>query len=291
MRAAFAGGAVAGGRRFDEGFSGVQRAQFVHHAVVGGDDKFARIHFFGGFQNGRGRANRVRQRHHVNRRLRVYQHFRAGVLFHQRLQLKGLELVMHDARAVPHHHVGTGLALDVAAQMPVGCPEDFLALVFQRTHDVQRAARCHNPVGPRLDGGAGVGIHHHRTVGMRVAKGAELIYRAAQVKRAGGVQVGHQHALFGRQDFGGFAHETHARHHQRLRRMVAAKTRHFQRIADNAAGFFGQVLQIWMHVVVRHHDGVLFFQQATNLVFQRRPLGLCRLDRHARPGVLGGAMG
>jgi hypothetical protein len=76
-----------------------------------------------------------------------------------------------------------------------------------------------------------------------------------------------------RQNLGCFAHELHARHHQRLRRMVTAKARHLQRIADDAAGLFGQVLQVGVHVVVRHHDGVLFLQQAADFVLQRGALG------------------
>jgi hypothetical protein len=47
--------------------------------------------------------------------------------------------------------------------------------------------------------------------------------------------------------------------------MVAAEARHLQRIADDAAGLLGQVLQVGVHVVVRHHDRVLFLQQAADL--------------------------
>jgi hypothetical protein len=43
VRAALAGGAVAGGGRLDEGLAGVERAQLVQEAGVGGDDEFARI--------------------------------------------------------------------------------------------------------------------------------------------------------------------------------------------------------------------------------------------------------
>jgi hypothetical protein len=44
VRAALAGGAVAGGGRLDEHLVRVQRAQLVHHAVVGGDDELLRVH-------------------------------------------------------------------------------------------------------------------------------------------------------------------------------------------------------------------------------------------------------
>jgi hypothetical protein len=64
-------------------------------------------------------------------RLGVHQHRRLGVLLAQQLQLQALELVVHDAGAVPHQHVGAGLLLDVAAQVAVGCPEDLLPLAFR----------------------------------------------------------------------------------------------------------------------------------------------------------------
>jgi hypothetical protein len=67
--------------------------------------------------------------------------------------------------------------------------------------------------------------------------------------------------------------------------VVAAKARHLQRIADDAAGFFGQVLQVRVHVVVRHHHRVLLLQQAADFVLQRRALAWRRLHRHTRPGV------
>ena len=44
MRAALAGGAVARGGGFDEGLAGVERAQLVQHAVVGGDDELRGVH-------------------------------------------------------------------------------------------------------------------------------------------------------------------------------------------------------------------------------------------------------
>jgi hypothetical protein len=64
--------------------------------------------------------------------------------------------------------------------------------------------------------------------------------------------------------------------------------RHLQRIADDAAGLLGQVLQVGVHVVVRHHDRVLFLQQAADLVLERGTLVLRQLGGHARPGVFGG---
>jgi hypothetical protein len=52
------------------------------------------------------------------------------VLLLQRFELQGLELVVHDAGAVPEHHVGAGFAADVVAQVAVGRPQDFVALAL-----------------------------------------------------------------------------------------------------------------------------------------------------------------
>ena len=129
VRAALAGGAVAGGGRLDQRLARRQLAHAVHQPVVGGDDV--------------GRA-RCRRRPRcsscvvepttsacattLSRRLGVHQHQRARVLAAQQLELEALELVVHDAVAVPQQHVGAGLLLDVAAQVAVGRPQDLLAL-------------------------------------------------------------------------------------------------------------------------------------------------------------------
>ena len=48
--------------------------------------------------------------------------------------------------------------------------------------------------------------------------------------------------------------------------MVGAEARHFQRIADAAAGFARQVLQRAIHVVVGDHHRVALTQQAAQPV-------------------------
>ena len=55
----------------------------------------------------------------------------SGCSLAQQVQLQALELVVHDAGAVPQQHVGAGLLLDVAAQVAVGRPQDLPALVRQ----------------------------------------------------------------------------------------------------------------------------------------------------------------
>ena len=223
----------------------------------------------GGVDQLRGRADHVGQRHHVGRRLRVHQHLRVRILGLEQVQLDALEFVVHDAGTLPQQHVGAGLLLDVGAQVPVRRPQDLLALRVQVRDDVQADRRGHHPVGARLHGGAGVGVDHHRAVGMLVAEGGEFVGRAAQVERAGRVQVGHQDAFFRAEDFGGFAHEAHAGHDQRLGRVVAAEARHFQRVGHAAAGFLGQVLQVGVDVVVGDQHRVAFLQQALDAVLQR----------------------
>jgi len=73
--------------------------------------------------------------------------------------------------------------------------------------------------------------------------------------------------------------------------VVAAKARHFQRIADDAAGLNRQVLQVGVDVVMRHHHRVAILKQAANPLFQLGALFGAWLHRHARPSVLGGVSG
>ena len=111
---------------------------------------------------------------------------------------------------------------------------------MQVLDDRQRARAGDHPVGARLHRRAGVGVDDHLAVGMRVAERGELVGRAAEVERAGGVEIGHQHALVRRQDLRGLAHEAHAGDDQRARRVVAAEARHLQRIGDAAAGLLAR---------------------------------------------------
>mmetsp|Transcript_6218 Transcript_6218/g.25153 ORF Transcript_6218/g.25153 Transcript_6218/m.25153 type:complete len:345 (-) Transcript_6218:315-1349(-) len=222
-------------------------------------------------------------------RFRVHQDLRLRMLLAQQLQLQALELVVHDAGAVPHQHVGAGLFLDVAAQVAVGRPQDFLAAGMQVGHDLQRAGTGHHPVGPGLHGGAGVGVDDDLAVRVGVAKTREVIRRAAQVQRAGRVQVGHQHALFGAEDLGRLAHEAHAGHHQGLGGMVAAEAGHFQRVGHAAAGGQREVLQRAVDVVVGDEHGVVLLQQRRRTLGQALAVAGRQRGRHLGPGMRGGA--
>ena len=124
---------------------------------------------------------------------------------------------------------------------------------------------------------------------MGVAIAAERVGGTAQVQRAGGLAVRHQHALVRAEDLGGLAHETHTGHHQGGRGMAGAEARHFQRIADAAAGFARQVLQRAVHVVVGDHDRVALTQQAAQPVGGLALLVGALRRGHAGPGLANAA--
>ena len=197
---------------------------------------------------------------------------------------------MHDAHAGPKHHVGAGLFLDVAAQMLVGRPKDLLPLLVQMAHDVEAHARSDAPVGARLHGRAGVGIDDHGAVRMRIAELGEFIGWAAEVERAFSLERGHEHALVRAQNLGGLAHEAHARHDERLGRMVAPEARHFERVGNTAAGLEREVLQIGIDVVMRNQHRAQLAQQLRRTGFQRGALFGRQGLGHAGPGAVDDAV-
>ena len=129
VRAALAGGAVAGGGRFDQRLARRQLAHAVHDAVVGGDDEFAGARLSTtAFSSCEVEPTTSACCDHALRATRGAPAPCAfGCSLLQQLELDALELVVHDAGAVPHQHVGAGLLLDVAAQVAVGRPQDLLA--------------------------------------------------------------------------------------------------------------------------------------------------------------------
>ena len=286
MRAAAAGGAVAGGRRLDEDLVRAQLLHLVEDAAVGGDDEGPVRQGLRRLDQLAGRTHRIGQFDHRLRRLRVHQDGGLRIERLHILQLLGLELFVDDAGTVPQQHVGTGLALDVAPQVLIRRPENLLAVVHQALDDLQRAAGGNHPVGPRLYRCRGIGVHHHGAIGVLVAEGREILNRAAQVERAGGVQGRHQHALFRIEDLGGLAHELDPGHHHGLRRVLVAETGHLQGVGDATTGFLGQSLDHRVAVVMRHQHGVLLLQLGGDLAAVEGFL----LDRQ-RLGLLGGKMG
>ena len=85
---------------------------------------------------------------HVGGRLRVHQHFRIRVLCLQQVEFDALELVVHQAGALPQQHVGARLLLDPGAQVLVRRPQDFFSLRMQMFDDLQADRR---PNGGRDD--------------------------------------------------------------------------------------------------------------------------------------------
>ena len=285
VRAALAGGTVAGGRRLDQRLSRRQLLHAVEHSLVGGDDVFACLAVDHRLQQLRRRAHHIGLTHHRLGRLGVHQNHRVGVVLAQQLQLESLELVVHDAGGIPQQHVGAGGLLDVAAQMLVRCPQDLLALGVQVRDDGRRTRAGDHPIGARLHRRAGVGIHHNLAIRVRVAELGKVLGRAAEVERAGGVEVWHQHTLAWRKDLGGLAHEAHAGHDQCVRPMVATEARHLQRVGHAAAGLLREVLQVAVDVVVGHHHGVARLQLARDGVFQFIAARLRQGHRDLGPGM------
>jgi hypothetical protein len=198
----------------------------------------------------------------------VHQHRGVRVQPAHPVQREALELLVHDAGAVPEQHVGAGHALHIAAQMLVRRPEDLLALCVQVLDDGQRDAGGDDPVERALTSARGVGVDDDGAVRVRVAEGAEGVRRAALVQRAGGAQVRHQHALFGVEDLCRLAHEAHAADHQGGG-IARCRSGPSPGVGDVAAGLLGQGLEVAVDIVVGHQHGVLLDQQRLDALFQR----------------------
>ena len=191
---------------------------------------------------------------------------------------------MNDTRGLPKKHVGTSCALYVRAQVSVWRPDDFFALGMQMLDDLEANTGRDHPVGTRFDGSAGIGVDHHRAVGMFVAEFRKFVRWAAQIERTLGFQFRHQHAFFRVEDFRSLAHKAYAAHHHCLCGMVSAKARHFQRVRDATTCFFSQILQIRMHIIVRNEHCVLFLEQTLDAALQFDAFGGRWLGEDFRPG-------
>ncbi len=190
---------------------------------------------------------------------------------------------MDEARTLPQQHVSAGLLLDVAAQVTVGRPDDLLAARVQIGNDFQPDRRRHHPVRARLHRRAGVRIDDHRAIRMRVAERGEFVGGTTEIERTGGVEIRHQDAFVRAQNLRGLTHETHAGHDQRLRVMIAAETRHLQRIRDAAAGFVSEFLQLGVHIIVRDKHRLFTREQRADARLQRDFLFRRRHVGHLRP--------
>ena len=255
--AAAAGGPGAGGGRLQQGLVRHRLLHLVEDAVVGGDDELGLRPLLGRPDELGGGAHLVGHGDDLLRRLRMDEDGRPGVLGPEFAQLLRLEGLVDDAAALPQEHVGAGDLADVLAQVTVRRPEDGLAPVGQVAHHPGSDGGGHDPVGPRLHLGGGIGVDHHGPVGVGIAEGTEFPGGAAQVQGALRLQGGHEDPLLGAQDPGRFAHETDTGHHQGSRLGAGAEAGHLQGVADEAAGLLGQGLEGVVHVVVGHQGGVL----------------------------------
>jgi hypothetical protein len=119
--------------RFDQRLAGRELAHAVQDAVVGGDDVGGAVPSTTAFSSCVVEPTTSACATTLAGDSGCTSTAPAGVRALQ-LQLQALELVVHDAGAVPQQHVGAGLLLDVAAQMAVRRPQDLLpALVQVRT--------------------------------------------------------------------------------------------------------------------------------------------------------------
>ena len=105
---------------------------------------------------------------------RMRGHRRVGILRFQLQQFGLAERFVHDAHTGPQQHVAPELAIEIAAQVPVGAKDDFL---FGRDLGQDRlgAGTGDDDVGQSLHLGRTVDVGQRDVIGMRVAKGAELI--------------------------------------------------------------------------------------------------------------------
>ncbi|KPY73818.1 Uncharacterized protein ALO45_05526 [Pseudomonas syringae pv. syringae] len=274
--------AVAGRRRLDEDLVRAQLLHLVEDASVSGHDERLVGQALRCGNHLAGGADHVSQLDDCFRRLRVNQNRRLGVQGFHVFELLGFELFVDDAGTVPQQHIGTGFTLNVTTQVLIWRPDDFLTVVHQALDDLQRAARGHHPVRTGFDGCRGVGIHHHGTLRVLVAKSGELVDRAPHIERAGGFERRHEHAFFRVENFRGFAHETYTRHQHSAGCMVIAEARHFQRVGHATTGFLGQRLDNRITIIVSDQHGVLLLEFLCNVGTVMRLL--CRAQR---PGLFG----
>ncbi|MNI60159.1 hypothetical protein D3C73_1153530 [compost metagenome] len=168
--------------------------------------------------------------------------------------------------------------------MLVRPPDDGFAVIHQAFDDLQRAAGRHDPIRPRLDGRRGVGINDHGAFRVLITERRKLVHRATQVERTGRLQRRHQHAFFGVEDLGRFAHELDPGDHDGLGRVGIAEAGHLQRVGDTATGFFGQGLNNRIAIEVSHQHRVLSLElggdgsTVIGLLFGGQRLGLLGVE-------------
>ena len=159
----------------------------MQDALIGGHNKCLTGPIDHRLDHSTGGAHHIGQFNHRRRTLRVHQHLGMRILLLECLELDRLELIVNNAVAFPEHHVGPGLVSNVATQVPIGCKQNLLTPLVQLMNNGQCTATGHHPIGPRLHRCTGVGIDHHRAVGVRIAEGCKVIGWAAQIQGASGL--------------------------------------------------------------------------------------------------------
>ena len=171
--------------------------------------------------------------------------------------------LMNDAYARPEQHVPPCLARKIAAKMLVGAKNDLLVL-RQAGKDRFCRRTGDDDVAERLHFGGAVDVGQRDMIGVRLAEGLELVWRAGIFQAASGIEVRKDNDLFRREDFCGVGHEfdTAKWNHVRVGRLCLA--REFERIANE----IGNVLQFWPLIIMGEDDGVALLAQTIDFLAQ-----------------------
>ena len=235
----------------------VQDAAFRHH------EESLHIGADGIFEQGGGGAHHVSQFHNRASALGVHQHLGIGILLLELDEFFHREAFMHVARTVPQEHVAPRNAVDVSPEVAVGSEDNFFVL-RKTLHNLLGIARSYHHVRHCLRGGRGVDVGNDRVVGVVVHKFGELLCRTAFGERAGGVEVGNEHRLFGAENFVGFTHKVHAAHHNHVGVRLGGLAGECKAVTDKV----GDVLNHAFGIIVCKDYGVLLPTHFADLGFE-----------------------
>ena len=188
-------------------------------------------------------------------------HSGCAAVFCLQLEQFGLaERLVDDADAGPQQHVTVELAIEIAAEMPIGA-EDYLLRRVDLREDRLRARTGDDDVGQRLHLGRAVDVGQRDVVGVRGAKRGEFFRRTGILQAAAGVDIGQHHDLFRAQDLGGLGHEPHSAKGDDLGIGRGGLAAQFKRIADE----IGQILQFRLLIIMRQDHCLALDAQPVDL--------------------------
>ena len=244
----------------DEGLVRQRLFHLVDDVRLGRDDQLVAREGLGELQDAAGRADIVRMVDDVRRAFRVRRHRRSGVLRLQLEQLGFAERLVDDADARPEQHVAPELAVEIAAEVAVGAEDD---LLVRRDLGKDRlgAGAGDDHVGQRLHLGRTVDVGQRDVIGVRLAEGAELVWRAGVFKAAPRVHVRQDDDLLRAEDLGGIGHELHAAKGDDIGARFGGLAAQLQTVTDK----IGEVLDFRLLVIVRQDHRIAFFTQAVDL--------------------------